>query len=368
MGDQVRQDGRSTAVPAVPQGATGGTPVLPAPSPLSPVAANLGGTPIPRPRDWGPLLRPFGWAGLLMYVPRSFRLARVEGNDRSGKLVLADEDRPRLEIAWGRVERRRFDPQRFLTRQLRRALGRDRAEVVAAGARPVEHPAFSPMIRLFDPEAHCDRYVGYEPRTRRVVEMIYHHGKGQQDELARRVVVPRMTDQPADRTQYWAFFGASFTSPSGFAVVGATLNLGDMAVRMIKPLRWGRRAELVIRHIYPAGLALARQPLQQWLTQILRQKDSAYHPRHTGWLWWKKLRFTPIQTSRGPGLVADAFTRLIVQALLWRASRRRRTWIIHDQEHDRLLVVQLADPTGGDESALQSILDGLQWAEGPPVP
>ena len=63
-------------------------------------------------------LVPFAWAGLILNVPPTFRLFKIDGNARKGMVGLADDERSRLELAWGMPRRKRFKADAVLRRKI----------------------------------------------------------------------------------------------------------------------------------------------------------------------------------------------------------------------------------------------------------
>ncbi|MDP7162226.1 MAG: hypothetical protein QF792_01870 [Phycisphaerae bacterium] len=293
-----------------------------------------------------PAHRRFGWAGFLLEVPQSYRLVQVAENGRRGKLSLADDERVRLELAWDTAVRRRMDPQRVARRCLFRATGKRLKRSHRDKIEPISLPALTCMFRYRHEETRCDHYAGFSARTNRFVRLACHLGdddKNDQSQLFERQILPSLQDQPPDRPQAWAFFGVQFNAPAGLVYEESRLNLGDMRVMFVAS---DRRSRLTIGCIYPAKLALSRQPLDQWMRQILKAEHKRFRRCGEG-------NFSEIAAPCGRGLDAESHLRWVLLLWPWRRMRVRQTWLIHDAGSDRLVLLQAT----GRREELQALLD-----------
>jgi hypothetical protein len=329
-------------------------------SPQPPATSGRDGFDLPKlPADGS--MRWLGWAGLLMPIPTSFRLAKIDGKARKGSLVLADDERPRVEIAWATVTRGRFDAEALLHRRLARVL-RVNVRVVAQRVRRVSSDSFDPMVSCDDSTRDFDRFAGYCPHTRRIIDCAYHRGTPREDALVRRHTFGDLIDQRLDQPMRWALFDLSFTAPAGYRYDAAVLNVGDMAVR-VSPFEGEYRGPSVtVRQIYPAGVALQRQPLEQWMRDLLESRRQMYALRQVLGRRRGASYLQAVQTVRGEGLFYDARLRWVMRLLFWRQPPRMGIWLIHDQQVDRLLCIQVADQPQRLQPMLQQVLDGLHWA------
>ena len=308
-------------------------------------------------------LRPFGWAGLLLSVPDNCRLARVQGNERLGKRQLEDETRARFEINWATVYRRRFDAQNFALRHLRRTVSKQRAAKIVEHARQVANRSFEPMLVCADDEEEIDHYVGYAPKSQRVVSVAVWRVNAREDLRAREQIMPRLTDQPPDQPRRWAFFDVSFIAPAGYRYVQSTLNVGDMQVVLSTGGARINSRVLNVRQIYPADLARKRQSPQQWMRQCIKPLRPIYVPRRRLGLLRRPLILEPVATSRGPGERCRMTMRWRFRPWLLRAPYRYWQWLVHDQPRNRLLAIGISHKKATIEPTFQAVLDGLHWAQ-----
>ena len=307
-------------------------------------------------------LVPLAWAGLILDVPPEYRPFKVEGTARRGMIGLTDEDRVRLELAWGVPRRRRFDAQRILKRKLLGTMPRkQRGRNASRHIETRDLPAFDPLIGYHDQEQELDRWLGYVPATHRALEIVYHHGTARQDRQFRQRILPGLADQTPDQPQRWALFGHHFVTPAGYAYRDSTLNVGDMRVRLTAWHRPWSRAAVTVRLIYPAQLALARSPIDQWLTDHVTGRKRVHRPRYRKLLHRGGIAYQSLDTALGPGLTCDAHLRPLLKAISWTQPWRLRTWLIHDQQHDRLLLIDAQDKPNRFDAIVATIVAGLHW-------
>ncbi|MCX5658711.1 MAG: hypothetical protein NTW19_03190 [Planctomycetota bacterium] len=343
------------------------------PGPTDPGSPGLapGLAPDPRPdpvdNPWVrglPPLRAIGWAGLLLPVPANWALYEVQGNAEEGRVGLADDECPRLRLQWGAVTRRRFNADKFVRRRLNRASGKSKN---STDPRVVEHPVFAPLMTLADDKAGIDRAAGYCPASGRVVEVVYHRGSLREDRAWSTAILPGLRDQPRTGPARWSFFDVSFVAPAGFLYDKATLNLGDMRVDLRSGARPNAGPAMGVRHVYPAGLALARRPLEAWLLAWGEEFKQFYRPQRQSLVTRGTPTLAPIQTPLGQGLALDMLFRPVYRPFLWRAPAAMRAWLIHDARANRLVGVWATESadnaaTGPLDGRLMKLVAQAHWA------
>lgn len=307
-------------------------------------------------------MRPFGWAGLLMQLPEVYRPMKFEGDADRGRVILGDNRAKRLELVWGQVRARRFDPRRLAIKRLKRAVGRKRAGMIDGNVTSVDHPHFDFVMRFNDRVVECDRYIAYSEDSTRVFDMVYHHDQADTDRRFNDVAMPTMCDQPKGGAQFWALFANSFISPAGYVYAASVPNLGDLSVTLWQRRRLRRKRELTVRQIYPARLALARQPLEKWIQSLTADTKSIQRPRYRKMFRRGGIRAEPVDVPIGSGYELD--TRVAWQLQLFRGRRFRHTrvWLIHDEANDRLAVISVSGPENERADVLEAVWSGWQWA------
>ena len=305
--------------------------------------------------------RPFAWSGYCSLIPESFRLTKATGHADAGQLVLSDDDRNRLEMAWGHVRRRRFDARKVFVKRISSESDVPRDQVEAT-LDVISDSSFDPLLHWADKEKKVDHYLGYAPETRRVVHLTYQRESAAEDAAFRDVFLRHLVDQPIDQPQMWAFFSVSFVAPPKFRHQDDQLNIGDMTVHLTNKVGWYQEERLMVRQIYPARLALGRKNLEAHTQTWLLEKSDTYRPK----LRWLQLKRIPIlegmRTSRGPAFTATSHLRWLARPFLWRWPRLKRTWMVHDEAVDRLLLFELGGKSYPEPRQIEQLLDGVHWA------
>jgi hypothetical protein len=325
--------------------------------------------------------RPFGWAGFVFPAPEGFKLLQVTGTHARGNIRLVDSQEIRIEVAWATVTRPRFDAQKFITKQLRRSLTagakreeRSRGEALADVAVDPKIPALQPALLAIDAEKKLDRIVGFCPATSRVFEIVYRHGTPAQDALVRGTSLRGFIDQPIDGPMKWAFFGMSFIAPPGFVFAQAKLNLGDMQVQLLIKGSDLTGPGLLIRQIYPAKLALARQPLEGWMALWTRALAPTWRFEGCGTSGKKppviyhrpvavNAERRDVPSSAGfDAIEARGGLRWLFRPFLWRAPKTTRLLMWLDPEPDRIIALQCSHRGEAVDGVLDQAARGVNWA------
>lgn len=303
-------------------------------------------------------MRAFAWAGWWLPLPESFRLHDIDGTHGRGRLALADAGQMRLELAWDAVANPNFDADRFARRELLRGLKRrDRSK---AEIHRVESARFQALLMRTDHQGDWQRYVGFCPVTRRAFTIRYRPGASRENDLVARSLRDLLRGQSPDDGQRWAFFAVSFTAPAGFEYERATLNLGDMSVQLVQRRR-GRQPRVVVRQIHPAKLALNRFDLAGWLEHLLEAERRTYQPEYRKRFPRRDPVIESPQTPLGACVAAGSQLRASLWPMLGlRHYRHRRTWVIHDRQGDRLVVVQVSHERDQLPPIFDRVLQGLQ--------
>jgi hypothetical protein len=299
-------------------------------------------------------LRPVGWAGLLLNAPASYHPYKIDAAAASGRIVLADDERPRLDLSWEVMRKRRIDPEALVRERFGKKPAGKLDKLRAAGG------ATAWVMR--DPTRDRDRAVAYFPATGRVVEALYTHGSERENRIIREATLAGMVDQPEDRPQRWSFFDTSFIAPAGYRYGDSTLNLGDMGVTLFTGGQEFSAPSLMIRQVYPATLALARRPLAGWHEEAVRALRHLYADDAAGWLRRRKPRAEAVETARGKGWTTAAVLRPTLRPFYWRTPRHVRFWTLHDEPLDRLHLLRATGAPAELEPLFESLVPCVQWA------
>ena len=294
----------------------------------------------------GRLGKPFGWAGWLTAVPEDWRPLRIQGTHERGVVDLGDATRPRGQLAWSVVTRKRFDALRTLRRTMQRS-ARGVPIVVVPGA------DLEPLLLAEDEKTGRIRFAGFASQTRRVVQGFVEGEKGQETVPELRAILTGLSDQAKDKPHKWSFFSIRFTVPPDFRYREAALTLGDMRVSLVtgseKPA-----AELHLRHVYPSELALARDDLGAWAAREWL--------RTSGERRAKTPATTKVKTELGPAAMCCKQRR----ARPWlpighRPLMEQRCLAIHDETHQRLVIVHAVVEESRMSGIIHKVLGGMYW-------
>lgn len=299
---------------------------------------------------------PLGWAGWWTPTPAAWSFFELDGGYAKGVLMLGDAERPRLELSWAWSTRRNLNAEAYARRFLLRGYPWKERKQAAGEMRSIELPHFGTGMVV--EERNRTLGVAYAPRTNRFLHWVYHHGSSQEDRRFHRDVLPLWRDQTLDAPSQWAFYGHGFLVPEGFRLQRATLNMGDMELLLVDPLPWKARHRLCIRLIYPATLALSRQPMAKWLRELFRKRAPAY--RAVGGSKRQPLAF---QHALAPGFLLKARLQFLLRFPLRPFAFRLAPCVVagihHLEKTNKLLYLQVAASPERIESAAEHILNSL---------
>lgn len=236
------------------------------------------------------------WAGWSVSIPEDWRPLAIEGLWDEGALVVGDVSRPLFSVRWSRP-RGRFRPEKWIASRVEAHGGTQPSlrapDVAARPARDGRRPPALALEGRAGGEAHIGRPAGFEhwahvPGAKSLSRRDRGLRRGPEGDVwcghsglagvaveiacgaetpaktARRIgvkVVPTLACAGAGDPVRWAVFDAAFVTPPGMRLAAKRLNLGDIALAVES--RAGAR--LVVRQVYPAGLALSRRGLDEWL-------------------------------------------------------------------------------------------------------
>jgi hypothetical protein len=284
------------------------------------------------------------WAGLALPLPRDYRPARIEGNHEKGLILLADDHRPRLVLAWATVTRREFDPTEFCTQKLISLFDSTAGVGPSSVKRVSGNPSFTTMIYAHSREEEKIRAVGYCPATGRIIDSLYHVGTAREDMAFTEGLLRNITDQPIDKPYQWGVLGSSFTVPEGFRYLESTLNLGDQLTRFIAGKSEANGPVLVVRQVYPADLALSRQSLEEWLEDWATGRGASYAPKtHRQGVTFPVVK-DPATLAGHVGFSIESHLRIPLKISRWWMPRHSRFYAVHHKGVDRLVFIQVAGP------------------------
>ena len=277
------------------------------------------------------------WQSWSLRVPTTWNPVKLAGDYDQGSMLLADLSSARLGIRWRMAGR--GDPAKWADRALRDELGDSADHAGAFAVKPLDAWKITRVCLASDFPAR-DVFVGWSARSGRVIELVYN--VNERDRVLEHEILPTLADTASDAPHRWSIFGLDLTTPPGHVLQTFALNAGDLALTF----RNGRD-RTTIRRISPASLALARQPIERWLT-LGKSDRKIYRQPSTH----------STTTLKLSGVSLDTY-----ELAACRRLRLRWAWFIrcklsliayHDESSNRLLI-----GTSTDRALLRQLLSQL---------
>ena len=291
-------------------------------------------------------MRRLAWSGWQLRVPDNWRPVKLEGNFTKGAMFIGDEASPYLMLRWWRPlleGQKKFDFEEWLESRFKKL-----------HALPHPHPPTSPdmdhtaWVKDLQKKHKKSRTVwyGYKASAETVIEILMTSlTPSEIQEKIVRNVIPTLEIAAKGDPIPWDLFTASFLSPPNFILDTHRLYSGDVALRLVKD-----RETLTLRMVYPAGLALSRRKLANWLDSspfLERRKNRAATQQD----WssgsikgiqrrgWKRLPF-PL------GGINPKYSTIIA---------------VVDEQLDRLLIAEHRTPKPEDPFLTQQAVQQMNW-------
>jgi hypothetical protein len=292
-------------------------------------------------------LQMIAWHGWRMQLPESWNPVKVEGDWEQGSLLIADMLSAKLGLRWRRMKR--GDPVKVANQALRKEVGSlaaDEAVDQAMGDDGLEGDAWRTSRVYVEPKPPGrDVWIGWSSRSGRVLEIV-HHAKVR-DRMLVEEILPSLRDTPLDAEQAWSIFDLSCRTPAGWTLQWYRLNAGDLSLSFRK-----KKSTMLIRQIAPAQLALARQSMDGWLSQLPKALKKLYRPLRNLEDATLEIDGRTLEGRRG------AFLRRRRLWWAWMIQPRQHILGFHDAVRNRLVIAQ-----GDDEPALRAVLATSGWAK-----
>ena len=278
------------------------------------------------------------WCGWSLPVPEDWRPLKIEGGHTKGSMMIGDGRRPILLVRWMRIHNQpRFDMQRWLAARFRKqGMTQDDGAPQPAA---IDHASWT--CDTADPKGgRKTTWYGYASKSRLILELVTTDltEPAVRDEIfAARL--PRLVVAADDEPCSWNLYGISFASPPGYVLTRSHLFSGDVAIALAR----GRKDTLLLRQVYPAGLAVERRKLDRWLQT----------PPFTERRFWKKQLLT--NKAPTPGTRTFRGWKRLRSPIGWCAPRFSTAIATLDEALDRLLIAE--HQTTGEHS-----MDTVEWA------
>jgi hypothetical protein len=295
-------------------------------------------TPGPRPKSSQPASdkrRIVCWQGWRIEIPRRWDPIKLEGDHTEGYALFADALRPRLGLRW-QSPRKKTDAAQGVKLALRGEVGQLAADEAEPFALPGDGWQSSLLYTEPEPPGR-DVFSGLSTATGRLLQIAYHAHR--REHILAGSILPTLVDLPTDRATPWSVFDLNCVVPGGMQLKSKRLNAGDLGLTFAD-----RHHELTIRQIAVATLALQRQDLDGWIAD--QQKTHKRHHRAAEFCAETTITIANREAQARIGR-ADRRRRFF---LMWSQPREFTTIAAHDQERDRLIILE-----GTDESLLRVV-------------
>ena len=282
------------------------------------------------------------WCGWRIRVPLEWRPLKIQGEFRKGSMMIGDGEQPRLLVQWRRVKDDGFDVQRWF----RERFSRQRAMPEPGAPCPpgFDASAWARDFEVREGEAKSMWY-GYSRTAGLLLECVT---ANLTSAVARNPVLgevlPALSVSGRDEPIRWSLYDVVFVSPPGFELVRRHLYSGDIALG----LAGGDQEELLLRQVYPAGMALSRRSLQGWLeTSPFTERRQA--PAAMPEKWERK----------GPGGIVRSGWRRLRFPLGWCNPRYSTAVAAVDGTLDRLLIAEYRTRREHDQATVRWCVENM---------
>jgi hypothetical protein len=263
------------------------------------------------------------WCGWEILVPPDWRPLRIEGELAKGSMMLGDADKPILRVQWHRVDAGSLNASGWITgrlKKLKAAVSPD-----APVPKGIDASAWALDVHVREGDSK-DVWYGSSSAAGIILEvMTVNLDHNARDDGLLNEIVSSLSVTGRDEPCRWSMYGISFVSPAGFELVRKHLFSGDIALTFKR----GRKEALLLRQVYPAGIAISRRPLDKWIDRTPfteRRKPVKDHTNE-----WERGRLCG-RHRRG--------WRRLPSPLGWCNPRYSTAVAAVDEKLDRLLIVE----------------------------
>ncbi len=279
------------------------------------------------------------WQGWRLEVPDRWGPVRVEGDADAGYLLMADLHRPRLGMRWKVAGGKRFKAEVAVTAAVRQEVG----QLAAQDARPLSMDGGNwqaPLLYEDDEPPGRDICVAYSLTSGRIIELVYH--AHHRDRVLTQRLLPTLVDTSRSEVWEWSIFDLSCRTPSGMVMAKHRLNAGDLSLSFTHK----DGSAVTVRQLAMAKLALQRRPMERWIAE-----QAAWHGKQF------KFGSSPVESEGEPKRVRQQVVRRRRYGWAWWLAKGYTVLARHDQERDRLVIVDATD-----EALASELMDTVGWA------
>jgi len=281
------------------------------------------------------------WQGLEIPIREDWRPLRIEGEHSKGSVTIGDIEGPVFQLRWIRPPKGADTSGWIKARQISVAGGQE-----SRGApRPEGFDDVSWVKNLaVREESKKTVWWGRSERNGLLVEILLTNLRDSEvNRHFARTCLPKLRIVPLTEDCTWRVYSARFLVPAGYRLTRKRLATGDIALEFVR----GRGERLLVRQVYPAGLALERRSMAGWLRdrvfkgrrRFRREMEDCHEGKRIRWTGWKRLPFP----------------------LGWVMPRRCDSIILQNQDMDRLFIVESQWKDGEPVTPIDKIADGMLW-------
>ena len=192
------------------------------------------------PRDEAAVLRPFGWRGIELAVPRTWELNAYDGDASTGHVMLDDGIAIRLQIHWHSLRKAVGDLaatleqyQRKLIRTTRQAL---QFEVLGREFLPKRvHTELDALPYAWEGQQKVFGIAARCLKCNRALFVELFFPVDQVDKRLARQILASLTDHRQDDQAGWCVYGLAFKTPRAYTLVRPILMPGKLQFTFRKP-------------------------------------------------------------------------------------------------------------------------------------
>jgi hypothetical protein len=287
------------------------------------------------------------WCGWSLRLPPQWRPLRVEGDGRTGNMMVGSATDATLRIRWARLSPARA--RRAWARRVRRAKGQPLARTPGG---------FTDCAILKPHKSAQTVWLGIAEEAGLLLDLVYNSaGDAKYVREIERVVLPSLAAEPLGTREgsHWAIFGARFVTPPGFTLLGQSLHLGEISLRLARG-----KDRLSVGQVYPSDLALARRPLKFWLRSWPWEKGALRRYREIGDVEMRDATLFPAGNRVVSPISGPSLLRLGRKRIRWPlgflAPRRVVSAAVVDEQRGRILRAELESPGQPEESIVRDAI------------
>lgn len=284
------------------------------------------------------------WQGWRIPVAADWQPMRITGDHKNGAMIIGSSDAPILQVSWHRLKGRDMTASAWLKRRFRNI-----PESILDGC--PKPTGFDDVGWFRNMELKEDNsksvWVGVSNSKKILIDIMFTNLSSEAErEKIINECLPQLEVFGKEENWPWNIYQVSFSVPGDYILKKHHLYSGDIA------LEFQRKSgdTLMVRQVYPSKLALSRRTLKRWLEEYpFHQKRKYKLDDENDWGW--------------DGMNKKGLKRFgrkqIPFPFGWIRRRHCSSFIVQDEEMDRLLIAEHACTEGTDNDMLENIITGM---------